>query len=360
MLTGLKAGIFFPPQHTSAAEQALLHHHATDQSMKDQWRVQQSAQQAAMAAVNAIQQGGQGSYANFCSGYGWAKAGQGCMGSPWEVLKRSRSHAAGAAATSITRASATVRTDGSTCQGCGKPGHLQKMCRSKATTSSDSACKCCGDTGHAKADCPWKDETCEACGKKGHTIHVCRKANKTHRQWNCTHLRQRPHHSPRSSSPAEDGSPVNAAAPVAVAQGDAWWTYRCKECGLGIRDPDKIATICPHPSCKAKNRAKGGERKDDGTAVPTSALNLTFTKASIETERRIGTAGPGGDLPLPKQDQETVERVKQLEEEIAKLKDFEGTDFADQHRQTRERRCRNSKPSSRSRRPKKPGTDRRY
>ena len=121
---------------------------------------------------------------------------------------------------------------------------------------------------------------------------------------------------------------MNAATPVAVPQGEAWWTYRCKECGLGIRDPDIIATICPHPSCKIKE-PKEGKGKGDGATVPTSALNLTFTKTSIETERRIGSAGPGGDPPLPKQDQETVEKVKQLEEEISTLKNFPGKDFVD-------------------------------
>ena len=81
---------------------------------------------------------------------------------------------------------------------------------------------------------------------------------------------------------------MNAATPVAVAQGDAWWTYRCKECSMGIRGPDKIATTCPHPSCKVKEpKAKKGKEKDDGATVPASALNCTFTKTSIETQRRI-------------------------------------------------------------------------
>ena len=134
---------------------------------------------------------------------------------------------------------------------------------------------------------------------------------------------------------------MTAATPVAVPQGDAWWTYRCKKCGLGIRGPDIVATVCPHLNCKVKE-PKEEKEKDESTAAPTSALNLTFTKTSIETERRIGSAGPGGDLPLPKQDQESVERVKQLEDEITTLKNLPGKDCVE-HIATREKELRKLK-----------------
>ena len=58
MLNGCKAGIVFQPQQLRAAERALLHHHATSPQMVNQCRMQQIAQQAALAAMNTVQNGG--------------------------------------------------------------------------------------------------------------------------------------------------------------------------------------------------------------------------------------------------------------------------------------------------------------
>ena len=103
---------------------------------------------------------------------------------------------------------------------------------------------------------------------------------------------------------------------------------------MGIRDPDLAATVCPHPGCTTKApNAKAGTRKDATTTAPTTAFNSTFSKAVLETERRIGEAGPGGDLALSKQDQQTVKEMKDLQDMIATMKDLQtksgsGTDFS--------------------------------
>ena len=178
VLSGLKAGIPFPPEQIKVAEQALLHHHATDPSMRDSWRVQQVAQQAAAAALNAMQQEGPNGYGNFGNGNGWQGQGR-PIGQPGGSYQGKPKPCSRCGSNHHHQANCSVLHDGAVCQGCGKSGDLQKMCRSKDTSSNGNACKCCGDTGRAKPDCPWKDETCEACNKKGHFIHICRKANKT-------------------------------------------------------------------------------------------------------------------------------------------------------------------------------------
>ena len=62
MFTGLKAGIIYPPQHTKVSEQVLLHHHATDQSMKNSWQMQQM--------INAMANFGHGNFGNPSIGIG--------------------------------------------------------------------------------------------------------------------------------------------------------------------------------------------------------------------------------------------------------------------------------------------------
>ena len=49
----------------------------------------------------------------------------------------------------------------------------------------------------------------------------------------------------------------------------------------------------------------------------------------LETERRVAESGPGGDLPLTKQQQETVDSVKKLEDQFQLLKSFPDNEMAD-------------------------------
>ena len=211
--------------------------------MKDQWRVQQMAQQMVAAAMT-MQQGGQSNFANFGNG-GWQQQG-----------RQQNERATGASeakpccrcgSNQHHQSQCAKRTDGSMYQTCNKPGQLAKMCRSKATTSSttEALCKCCGKPGHEKKDCAWVDMECEACHKKGHTIWVCRKAQKVNTSTSSSPTTPTAASSPAAAKqqPAKTGVPTNAATPTAVAAGDAWWTYRCKECSMGIKDPDKIATV---------------------------------------------------------------------------------------------------------------------
>ena len=213
------------------------------------------------------------------------------------------------------------------CQTCNKPGHLAKMCRSKATAPStaEALCKCYGKPGHEKKDCAWVDMDCEACKKKGHTIWVCRKAQKVN-----TSTSPSPTAPSAAASPPppkqqflRNGVPANAATPTAVAAGDAWWTYRCKGCTLGIKDPDRVATICPHPHCKAK------EPRTQDAKEKAAAQSFTCTKNALETERRVAVAGPGGDLPPTQEHQAILDSVKQLEEQIEMLMKFPNDEMAD-------------------------------
>ena len=129
--------------------------------------------------------------------------------------------------------------------------------------------------------------------------------------------------SPQPAKQQHTKQPTIKAAPVAVQAGDPGWSYRCKECSLGIRDPDFAATVCLHTGCKVKDpMGKAEAGKEESSTGPKSAFSCTFTKASIETEMRIGAAGPDGDLALSKQDQETVVKMKELQEDIASLKDL--------------------------------------
>ena len=92
---------------------------------------------------------------------------------------------------------------------------------------------------------------------------------------------------------------------------------------MGIRDADLVATVCPHLGCKVQDpRGKAEVGKEESPAKPKSAFSSTFTKATLETELRIGAAGPDGDLPLSKQDQKVVEELKELQTEIAAMKDI--------------------------------------
>ena len=101
---------------------------------------------------------------------------------------------------------------------------------------------------------------------------------------------------------------------------------------MGIKDPDKIATICPHPNCKVKEpMAKDAKEK-------AAAQSFTYTKNALETERRVASAGPGGDLPLTKQHQETLEFVKQLEDQIEMLMKFPNDEMADKIAEKKKRR----------------------
>ena len=93
---------------------------------------------------------------------------------------------------------------------------------------------------------------------------------------------------------------------------------------MGIKDLDLVAVVCPHPGCKAKE-----QRAKDGKEKPSVLSAMPYTKNTIETERRIASAGPGGDLPLTKQDQETLNGVKMLEDQILALKNFPGDEFAE-------------------------------
>ena len=79
---------------------------------------------------------------------------------------------------------------------------------------------------------------------------------------------------------------------------------------MGILDVDMIAVTCPHLNCKVKEpRAKDAKEK-------AAAQSFMYTKNTLETERRVASAGPGGDLPLTKQHQETLESVKKLEDQF--------------------------------------------
>ena len=320
MLSDLKAGIIYPPQLAKAAEQVLINHHATDQSMKNSWQLQQMFNAMANQAFGNPSIG---------MGNGWQQQGRQQI---WRTADAPQGKTCCRCGGSQHHQSQChKRTDGTVCQKCNKPGHTEKMCRSKGTPSTSDACKCCGKNGHVKKECPFVDMACEACNKMGHTIHVCRKAQHVK-----TSLSPTPS-APTAAPTAETtkmhtgkAAPVavqaarqstDKAAPVAVPAGEPWWNYRCRGCFMGIRDPDLAATVCPHPGCTTKApNAKAGARKDATTTAPTTAFNSTFSKAALETERRIGEAGPGGDLALSLQDQQTVKEMKELQDIIAVMR----------------------------------------
>ena len=79
-------------------------------------------------------------------------------------------------------------------------------------------------------------------------------------------------------------------------------------------DPERSATFCPHTSCKAKTEAK----KEDPKA-PEPLMQLKFTKGPTEMEARVEVAGPSGQLPPVKADEETTEKIHKLEGELASL-----------------------------------------
>ena len=320
MYSGLKAGASFPPQQVAAAELILKDHHASDPSMAPQWaqshqnsNMQQLMGQM-MMALN--QQDGQHSYANYGYG-GWQQQGRNgrASGNPQGKPKPccrcgSNYH---------QQSQCPVRTDGSLCRECGKPGHLPACCKSKPPPSPTDLCKCCGNAGCTKPECPWKDAACERCGKVGHTIHVCRKPP----GYSPPAAKNTPKDKQAATAPQPPKQTVAKAPPVAVEACDPDWTYRCEGCSFGIKDPDLSAVQCPHIGCKVKDpRGKENAAKVGTSQEPKSAFSCTFTKATIETEKRIGAAGPGGGIAPSQQDQKTAEEMKQLLHEIASMKDL--------------------------------------
>ena len=317
MLNGCKAGIVFQPQQLRAAEQALLHHHATDPQMVNQCRMQQIAQQAAMAAVNTMQNGGGG---------GWQQQGRQQNGRPAGAPQTKPCCRCGSLQHHQNQCS--KRTDGSVCQKCKKPGHTAKMCKTKAPSpsSADGPCKCCGNPDHEKKDCQFKDTVCGACNKKGHTIHICRNAPQANTSQGVpptyAQVAGAPPPPPKQTF-MRDGKPAVPTPPKAVAAGDTMWTYRCHGCTLGIRDPDLVATTCPHQGCKI------GDPRSQVPKQKAATSSFTCTKNAIETERRVAVAGPGGDLPPTQEHQALLDTVKQLEEQIEMLMKFSEEEMGD-------------------------------
>jgi len=89
-----------------------------------------------------------------------------------------------------------------TCELCGMPGHMEKMCviqvaktesvpepldppkvavpeplipPKKAEVSEAEVCFCCGEAGHMKFVCPLIDHVCAECGRQGHLESRCKK-----------------------------------------------------------------------------------------------------------------------------------------------------------------------------------------
>mmetsp|Transcript_56024 Transcript_56024/g.156090 ORF Transcript_56024/g.156090 Transcript_56024/m.156090 type:complete len:378 (-) Transcript_56024:142-1275(-) len=73
-----------------------------------------------------------------------------------------------------------------TCDVCGKVGHLKAKCdlvlRGGAIAGiqggkggNTKECYCCGSTAHQKFECPFKSSSCELCGKFGHLRVMCGK-----------------------------------------------------------------------------------------------------------------------------------------------------------------------------------------
>ena len=218
-----------------------------------------------------------------------------------------------------------VRISGKPCQRCFKPGHTERCCRSKHDIA-DVECKCCGDKGHAKKDCPYNSDPCDRCHIKGHTINMCRypvgysppvkkDAAKQQGQGQAPTRNAAP--DPPRKAWNKDGTA--AAAPEAIPDGESSWTYLCRWCSGGIKDAARTAAVCPHPKCKETNPRKQQEAKTETPDHP-SVMKQTFTKKAIETEQRVETANPDGTLPLTKQDQENIDKAKDLEEAISKLK----------------------------------------
>ena len=286
--------------------------------------MQQIAHQAAMAAVNTMQNGGGGGWVQQGRQQGGRQAGA-PQSKPCCRCGSLKHH----------QSQCPKRTDGTVCQKCNKTGHDAKCCKTKSpsTSSAGSAggpCKCCGHFGHEKKDCAFKDMECECCKKKGHTIHVCTKAQHVRTSLDVpqppptyAQVAAAPPPPPPKHVVTRDGKPAVPTPPKAVAAGDTTWTYRCHGCTLGIRDPDLVATFCPHQNCKVP------EPKSQAPKQKATTTSFTCTKNAIETERRVAVAGPGGDLPPTQEHQALLDTVKQLEDQIELLMKFPGDEFAD-------------------------------
>ena len=316
--------------------------------MKNSWQIQQMIN----ALTNASQNFGGPS---FGGGQGWQQQGRQQNGRPTGAPRAKPCCRCGS--DQHHKSQCAKRTDGSTCQKCNKPGHAEKMCRSKAPAPStdDGLCKCCGQPGCVKKDCPFKDMACEQCNKKGHTIHVCKKAQ--HVKTSLDLPSPAPTYAQVAAAPPpppkqqfmRDGKPAVPTPPKAVAAGDTMWTYRCNGCTMGIRDPDLVASTCPHPGCRT------GDPRSQDSKQKAAASSFTCTKNVIETERRVAVAGPGGDLPPTQEHQAVLDTVKQLEEQIEMLLKFPGDEMNDKLAE-KKRSCRSKKRNCRCNRCKNFGT----
>ena len=204
-----------------------------------------------------------------------------------------------------------------------KPRHAESMCKSQHVhvAPAEKKCACCGEGGHLKKDCPSSDNVCTECDKPGHLPIVC-----WHAANGCGGPKAGKKQQAAQAAASTSKTPQpGRMQPVAVQDGEAWWTHICEHCSVGIRDPDRIATNCP--KCK-KLLAYNKPLKAEEAAEQPSELGL-LTKKARETEERHIAAGANGDLALPKDTQEATKRLEKLEGELSQLEGIEG-DFTSQ------------------------------
>ena len=132
-----------------------------------------------------------------------------------------------------------LRSSDVACTRCGLPGHSASCCKTsdaKIKKTVKPACVCCGSDAHEKKDCPSKDTTCDTCGKKGHVDDMCWKKSKKTGQ---------------AAAQAPAPSPAKNVWAAATTATDQTCTYFCQTCNQGVLDPDKTAVKCPWAKCKS-------------------------------------------------------------------------------------------------------------
>ena len=173
------------------------------------------------------------------------------------------------------------------CSHCGFQGHLEAECRKKKAAAG--LCTRCNVPGHPATQCPYKDHLCGHCNVKGHSEAACR------------HL-----HNPKKTAVAAAAAAQATSAVPGLGPG----TWRCcnKKCGIFNNDPSSKSCV----SCNTKR-----SQEDVDKAVP---LFPALKKAGTEVVDLL-TSYTGGACPVSKEDQEILDQKANLEKHIKILKD---------------------------------------
>ena len=310
MIAADKLGIEVPDDLLQKAQCAIYLHHSTPTPVMKGWQFKQLIQLMANGGGQGKGGGkggkGNGNWGDTGGGGGQSRGGQ---GGAWA---QGGQHGGGKP--SCNRCGLVghqgylceSRTNGIPCEKCGNTGHTAAKCHTKDKAERNAlgtvACTGCGEFDHSRPHCPWKGHQCTTCKKTGHAEAVC---------WETT--KKQP--SKDQSKTASPAAPTPAKhQPQALLNGEMWFQYICQQCDVPIRDPDLIAVVCPNPRCRKPIKDSKCGTEETG---PKKTILSTFTKESILFGKRLDGAVKGGELPLPKETQEAVEKEMKLKKDLS-------------------------------------------